>query len=300
MEIGLCGLGRMGAAMAARLLDEGHRLTLWNRSPEKAQPLLERGARWAETPAAVAGGADLVITVLIDDGAVRAVYEGPQGLFSGEAAGKLFIDMSTVLPRTVMALAENAKAKGAAMLDCPVSGSVGPAREGKLIGLVGGDAADLARARPILEHLCRRIDHLGSNGAGAVAKLAVNLPLAVYWETLGEALALTRDAGIDPAQMIEIMRESSGGTNALRGPRGDRIAAAIKAGAVTPEVGFTIDGGRKDLKLMVEAAREMGFAVPVAAEAMRCYDGASRDGWSANDQSSLAVYRVLQAKGTPR
>lgn len=296
MEVGICGLGRMGAAMAARLMDEGLNLTLWNRSKDKAGPLLERGARWAETPAAVAQRVDLVITMLIDDRAVRAVYEGPQGLLSGDVAGKLFIEMSTVKPATVVDLAGKARAKGASFLDCPVSGTVGPAREGRLIGLVGGEAADVARARPVLEKLCRRIDHLGPNGTGATAKLAVNLPLAVYWEALGEALALTRDAGIDPATMIDIMRESSGGTNGLRSARGDRIAAAIKAGASRPEVGFTIDGACKDLRLMIEVAREMGFEVPVANQALGCYDTAAREGWSEHDNSSVAVYRVFKAR----
>lgn len=295
MEIGFCGLGRMGSAMARRLIDQGHRLTVWNRSERKATPLLEAGARWAKTPADAAAAGDIAITMLTDDGAVTAVYDGAQGLLSGPVKGKLFVEMSTVMPETTRALAGRVRAKGAALVECPVGGTVGPAREGKLIGMAGGEPQDFARARPILEQLCRRVDHLGPNGNGTAMKLAINLPLIVYWEALGEALALVRDCGIPAAKLLEIMGESSGGANALKA-RAAKLAAALEGG--TADVGFDIANARKDLGVIAEVARRMGIELPVAATTSAAYDRAIAEGWGGQDASSLAAWCAAKAKKT--
>jgi 3-hydroxyisobutyrate dehydrogenase len=289
MDIGFCGTGRMGAAMVLRLIDQGHRVTVWNRTEAKAKPLLERGARWAKTPAAVAAAQEIAITMLIDAPAVDAVYGGAGGLLDGTVAGKLFIEMSTVPPATIRSLAERVRAKDAGLVECPVGGTIGPARDGKLLGLAGGSAADFARAKPVLEQLCRRVDHLGPNGNGAAMKLAINLPLAVYWEALREAMALLRGTGIEPIKALEIMGESSGGANALKS-RAQKIVTALAGG--TPDVGFDIDGIRKDLRLMEETAQAAGATLPVVAEALRAYDAASRDGWGGRDGSSLVAWRA--------
>jgi 3-hydroxyisobutyrate dehydrogenase len=293
MDIGFCGTGRMGAAMVLRLMDQGHRLTVWNRTEAKAKPLVERGARWAKTPRDVADGHDIVITILTDARALDAVYTGADGLLSAEVKGKLFIEMSTVTPATTRKLAAAVRGKRAALVECPVGGTVGPAREGKCLGLAGGDAADFARARPILEQLCRRVDHLGPNGNGAAMKLAINLPLIVYWEALGEALSLVKDAGIAPAKLIEIMSESSGGTNALKN-RGPKLVTALEGG--TPDVGFDIDGMRKDLRTMAELARTLGVDLPVTATTLASYDAAAQDGWGGRDGSSLVAWRGGKVK----
>jgi 3-hydroxyisobutyrate dehydrogenase len=295
MEIGFCGMGRMGAAMALRLIDQGHRLTVWNRTEAKVKPLLERGARWARTPAEVASGHDIAVTMLTDAGAVDAVYSGAQGLLSCPVGGKLFIEMSTVAPEVIRKLAQAVRAKDAALVDCPVGGTIGPARDGKLLGLAGGDAADFARAKPVLEQLCRRIDYLGPNGNGAAMKLAINLPLAVYWGALGEAMSLIRDAGIAPAQALEIMGESSGGANALKS-RAAKIASDLAGGEA--DVGFDIDGVRKDLRTMAAVARDAGIELPLASKAMESYDAAAAEGWGGRDGSSLVVWRVGKTGGT--
>jgi 3-hydroxyisobutyrate dehydrogenase len=292
MEIGFCGTGRMGAAMVQRLMDQGHRLTVWNRSADKLKPLVERGAHAAKTPAEAAAGRDAVITMLTDARAVEAVYDGPGGLLSGDVKGKLFIDMSTVTPETVTKLGARVRAKGAALVECPVGGTIAPARDGKLLGLAGGEASDFARAKPILDQLCRRVDHLGPNGAGAAMKLAINLPLIVYWEALGEAISLVRNLGIAPAKLLEIMSESSGGTNALKN-RAPKLVAALEGG--TPDVGFDIDGMRKDLRTMAELARTLGVELPVTATALDSYDAAARDGWGGRDGSSLVAWRAARA-----
>jgi 3-hydroxyisobutyrate dehydrogenase len=294
MKIGFCGIGRMGAAMVARLLDQGQKPVIWNRSADKAKPLLERGAVWAESPAKLAAQSDIILSILIDDNAVRAVYDGPNGLFSGDVKGKLFVEMSTVSPTLPQALAKTAKAKGASVLECPVGGTVGPAREGKLLGMAGGDAADFARAKPVLDLVCRRVEHMGANGAGAAMKLAINLPLSIYWEALGEAIALTRGFGIPPAQMMAVFGESSGGINGLK-VRGPAIVAALETGKKPPQ-GFTIDGVRKDIALMLAWAKTEGVKLPVLERALECYDQAARDGWSQDDNCTILFHRLEQGK----
>jgi 3-hydroxyisobutyrate dehydrogenase len=205
MEIGVAGLGRMGAAIAARLIEVGHKLTVWNRSPEKAKPLQAAGAALARSPRELAEKVEAVITILTDAAAIEAVYEGPSGLLAGNVSGKLFIEMSTVRPQTAIDLAARVRAKGAGFVECPVGGTVGPARQGKLVGLMGAEENDAACAKPILEQLCRRLEHVGPVGNGAVMKLAINLPLMVYWQALGEALALSRKVELDPSRLMDLL-----------------------------------------------------------------------------------------------
>jgi len=294
MNIGFCGLGRMGAAMVARMLDQGQKPVIWNRSADKAKPLIERGAIWAASPADVAAKSDIVLSILIDDHAVREVYEGKNGLFSGNVAGKLFVEMSTVSPELPQALAKAAKAKGAALLECPVGGTVGPARDGKLLGMAGGDAGDFARAKPVLDLVCRKVEHMGPNGAGAAMKLAINLPLSVYWETLGEAVSLVQGFNIPPAKMMEMFGESSGGINGLK-VRGPAVVATLETGKLPPQ-GFTIDGVRKDLLIMMDWAKHQGVKLPVLERALECYDQASRDGYAQGDNCTVMFHRLEQGK----
>src|SRR6202521_2430195 len=180
MQIGIAGLGRMGAAIAARLIEVGHRLTVWNRSPERAKPLQAAGAAFARSPGELAEKVDTVVTILTDAAAIEAVYAGASGLLSGSVAGKLFIDMSTVRPQTEVDLAGRVRAKGAGFVECPVGGTVGPARQGKLIGLMGAEDDDAARAKPILEQLCRRLEHVGPGANGAFMKPPLQPPPAVH------------------------------------------------------------------------------------------------------------------------
>ena len=294
MDIGLIGIGRMGSAMGERLIDLGHRLTVWNRTADKAKRLLERGATLAPSPAAVARAAELTITILTDSKAIEAVYDGPEGLLSADVVGKLFVDMSTVAPETIRALSVRVRAKKAGLVECPVGGTVGPAREGKLLGMAGGAAGDFARAQPVLEQLCRRVDLLGPNGTGSAMKLAINLPLAVYWEALGEAVSLVRDAGIAPEKMLEILADSSGGTNVLKN-RAPKLAAALKEGP-KPEVGFDIEGMRKDLRTMLAVGAAMGLDLPVTARTLDCYESAAQAGWGNRDASNLVVHRLEKAR----
>jgi 3-hydroxyisobutyrate dehydrogenase len=287
MKIGIAGAGRMGAAIGERLIGLGHELTVWNRTPEKTRPLAAAGAKVAATPSRLAAASETVITILTDAAAIDAAYHGKDGLLAGEVSGKLFIEMSTVRPETERALAAKIRARGAAMIECPVGGTIGPAKEGKLFGFVGGEAADVARARPLLEQMCRRIEHVGPVGAGASMKLAINLPLLVFWQAFGEALALVRPLGLDAARLISIFTDTSGGPAALKN-RGAVLAAAIQgedAGPVTVD----IDAVRKDLRTMVEEAKALGTELPVTSRALECYDQASGAGLGKGDITAIPV-----------
>jgi 3-hydroxyisobutyrate dehydrogenase len=287
MRIGVCGTGRMGAAIATRLLGVGHEVAVWNRTATKTAPLAAAGAQVAATPAALAARSEAVITILTDATAIDAAYRGAEGLLSGDAAGKLFIEMSTVRPETERALAESVRARGATLVECPVGGTTGPAREGRLFGFAGGEPADVARARPVLDQLCRRIEHVGPIGAGAAMKLAINLPLLVFWQSFGEALALTRPLGLDPARLMDIFADTSGAPNMLKA-RGPLVAAQLRGEQVAPTV--EVDTIRKDLRTMLEEARGRGLTLPVTAQALECFDQAARAGHGAADCTKLPAY----------
>jgi len=292
MKIGVAGIGKMGAAIAARLIEVGHDVAVWNRTPEKAKAVA--GASATATPAELAQRSEAIITMLTDDAALDAVYNGPSGLLSAEVGGKLFIDMSTVLPATETALADAVHAKGASYVECPVGGSTGPARQGKLLGLMGADDADAARARPILEQLCRRIDHAGPVGSGALLKFAVNLPLMVYWQSLGEALAFASGTSLDPERLIDLLNETSGATNALK-VRGPVVAAMLKGGDAGP-VTFNVDGGIKDMRAMLTEARNRGIELPLVERALACYEECKRHRSGAEEISAVSVYWADRGK----
>ena len=294
MKTGIAGTGRMGAAMAARLIDVGQEVAVWNRTPAKTKALADAGARVAGTPAALVAGADVIITMLTDDQAIQALYHGAGGLLSGNVAGKLFIEMSTVRPEVETALADKVRERGGSLIDCPVGGTVGPARDGKLFGFVGGSDADVARARPVLERLCRRLEHVGPVGAGARMKLAINLPLMVYWQAFGEALALCAPLGLDPDRLINIFSDTSGGPNVLKA-RGPALAAALR-GQDTGPVTFDVDLIRKDLRVMIAEAKSLGTDLPVSQRALECFDDASREGLGPKDGACLPARFARRAR----
>ena len=288
MNIGIAGIGRMGSAIAIRLLGLGHSVTLWNRTPGKMDSALAAGATAAATPAQMATGCDIIITILTHAQAIDAVYSGADGLLSGEVAGKLFIDMSTVRPQTVQALAARVAQRQAEFVECPVGGTIGPAREGKLLGLAGAEVAALERAKPVLLQLCRRLEHVGPVGAGASMKLAINLPLIVFWQALGEAIALTRPLGMDPVRLIDIFADTSGAATVLKN-RGASVAKAL-GGESTGPVAFDLDSMRKDLRTMLEEADGLGVALPTAAGVLACFDAAVAAGQGGLDGVEIPAW----------
>lgn len=294
MNIGIAGLGRMGAAIATRLMGQGHKLYVWNRTADKTKPLVAAGATASASPADLARHVDAVVTILTDAKAIDTIYGGADGLLAADVTGKVFIDMSTVRPETTKALAAKVKAKGAAFVECPVGGTTGPAREGKLIGFAGGEPADFERAKPILTQMCRRVEHCGPVGAGASMKLAINLPLLVYWRAFAEAMSLCRHLGKDPAWFIDVFADTSGGTNALKA-RGPALAAALGGKDPGPTT-FDIDSIRKDLRTMLDEGKSLGVDLPVVARTLELYDQASAAGWGSKDVTNVLTYWLNQRR----
>lgn len=292
MRVGIVGLGKMGAVFADRILGSGHHeLTVWNRSADKTEPFAARGARAAASLADVTANADIVLTIVSDDAAVKNLFEGPDSLLAGDASGTLFVEMSTVRPETHVAVAKAVEAAGGRLIECPVGGSVNVASQGKLLGFAGGDAADVERAREVLGHLCRRIDHAGPLGAGAALKLAINLPLLVYWQALGEAVSLCEDYGFDADWLIDLFSESSGGTNVLK-LRGPIIAKALKGEEIP--VAADVRTMRKDLSLMLQEAQAKGKTSPLVEQVLASFTRAEETGLGGLDCSAFPAYFAKQ------
>src|SRR5215472_5904937 len=285
MRVGVCGTGKMGTAITQRLISCGHKLTVWNRDRAKTQAPAALGAEVAASPAGLCRNCEVVITMVLDDGALNAVYRGADGILSADLSGCVVIDMSTVLPATEEAIAAEVKAKGAAFVESPVGGTVGPAREGKLFGLVGGSESDVSRARPLLEQLCRRVEHVGAPGAGARLKLAINLPLLVYWQSLGEAFALCRPLGLPAERLVDIMSDTSGAAAAMKNRAADMARALV--GQLPAAASFDVRAARKDLSTMVTYARTLGLDLPTASAALDSFDEAARHGLA--DEDAIAV-----------
>ncbi len=296
MGVGICGTGSMGSAMAERLMEEGQQLSVWNRTAKRAQPLLDQGAEFADSPAALAAACDTVISMVLDDDAIAAVYQGEGGLLSADLGGTLIVEMSTIRPETSERVAVGVRGAGGRFVECPVGGSVQPARNGQLLGLAGGEATDVEAARPLLEQLCRRLEHVGPVGAGAAMKLAVNLPLLVYWEAVGEALAIAAGAGIDLSQAADILADTSGTIKVAPG----RLPAIVDVvNGDRPNVAaFSMSGMAKDLRLMSEVAAGHKITAPVADAACQCYADAVSDGWGEREGVLLSAWRVLQSAET--
>jgi 3-hydroxyisobutyrate dehydrogenase len=294
MKVGVAGLGAMGAAVAARLIEVGHDVTVWNRTPEKAKPLTAAGAKVAASPAEVAAASEAAITMLTDGAAIDAVYNGPNGLLSGDVKGKLFIEMSTVAPKVETDLAAKVRTRGAALVECPVGGSTAPARAGKLLGLMGAEPVDAARAKPILDQLCRRLEHCGPVGAGAAMKLAINLPLMVAWQAYGEAFAIARSVGWDPKRLLDLFVDTNGANPALKN-RADMIVTMFEGKDPGPTT-FSIANGVKDLRTMVATGEALGADMIATKAALSGFEDATKHGFGGGDGSRMAVYWATRKK----
>lgn len=290
MKIGLIGTGRMGGAIVQRLLACGHEVTVWNRSMAKTEPLVELGAKTAASPSAVVAACEITISILTDGAAIDSAYRGANGVLEADLSGKLLIEMSTVRPSTSIALAKDILAKGGGVIDCPVGGTVGPARDGKLFGLVGGSDEDVAKAKPILDQLCRRVEHVGPNGSGATLKLSVNLPLLVFWQSFSEALSISSKLDISPERLIDILSDTSGAPNMLKA-RAPAIVASLK-GQVSPNAAFTLDNIRKDLRTMIEEAKSMGWDIPVTIATLKEFDKTSAAGLGEADGLEVPAWFI--------
>jgi 3-hydroxyisobutyrate dehydrogenase len=296
MKIGIAGTGRMGTAIALRLLDKGHEVTVWNRTREKTEAAASAGATVAATPVALVAACDKIISSVTNAAAVQALYTGKDGLLSENAAGKLFIEMSTVRGDDHRALVRRVTACNAVLIECPVSGTVTPAREGTLFGFAGGTREAFAEALPLLEQLCRRVELIGPVGAGASMKLAVNLLLTVFWQALAESCSVMRNVPIDPAKLIDIIADSNIGAGILK-IRGGLVAAAL-AGEAAGAASFDVDFMRKDLGDMLHEAQALGISLPVAARTLECFNEASAAEAGTIDATQYPAWWVRHAAHT--
>ena len=257
-EVGYVGLGVMGSSVVRRLLAAGHQVTVWNRTPEKAEPLLEAGARWAETPRAVAEASEIVFTMVTNTAAVRAVTDGEDGILAALAPGKLYVDMSTASPANTRELAERVVAAGAEMLDSPVSGTSVTVDAGKASLMVGGSDEAFERARPVLEAIGPRVIHVGGNGAAVTMKIAVNLSLAVQMLAFSEGVLLAEKSGISREKAVEVMLAS-----VIASPmvvyRGPLVLGHPE------EVWFDCHMMQKDMNLALELGRQLEVPLPTTA-----------------------------------
>lgn len=294
-SVAVVGTGRMGSAMARALARAGFDLCVHNRTPDRAAILATQvGCRVAATPAEAAAGADVVITMLADDAAVQATYGGPEGLLAGAHPGVVLVDMSTVRPDTIAGFESEARAAGAGILDAPVSGSVHLAEAGTLTLMVGGEAADLERARPVLEGVAKTIFRMGPLGSGAAMKLAVNTVIFGLNGALAEGLVLAETAGIDRALAYDVIAAGAAGAPYV----GYKRAAFVDPEA-TP-VAFSLDLTDKDLGLITEYARALGVELPQTAINRALVRDASTRGRGSNDFASIAAeLRARRAKPEP-
>ena len=288
--LGFVGLGAMGASIAGRLLSQGHTVYGTNRTRSKAEPLIEAGLLWRDSPREVAQAADVVFSMVTDDAALEALTAGPDGILAGLAASKVYVDMSTVDPQFSRTLGERVGSRGASMLAAPVSGSVPAAKAGSLAIIVGGDGGAFERVRPLLAGLGSTVTFVGGNDQALLLKLAINISLAVQMLAFSEGVLLAERGGIEPALALEVLTHSAIGSPMLQ-------ARAPMLLELPEQAWFDVAMMRKDLHLALAAARELGVPVPSTAVADELLSTASALGYEHRDIAVL--FRVLSEKTSP-
>ena len=291
-NLGFVGLGVMGSLFADRLLGKGHAVTGYNRTRAKAQPLIERGLKWGDSPRAVCQAADVIFAMVTNSEALEAIANGPDGLLAGLARGKVFIDMSTVSPATSRALAAKVRETGADMMDAPVSASVSTLLAGKASVMAAGRPETFERVRPILEDLSdssvsgngQRVTYIGENGLALSLKVATNLQLAVQMMALAEGVLLAEKSGIGRATAVQVLTHS-----AIASPmvqyRGEMILK------MPEEAWFSVNMMQKDMLLALEQGRSADVPLPMTAAANEMLTSARAMGMAREDFA--IVFQVL-------
>jgi 3-hydroxyisobutyrate dehydrogenase-like beta-hydroxyacid dehydrogenase len=284
-DVAFLGLGRMGLPMATNLAAAGHRLTVWNRSPEKAERFAaEHGARAAATPAAAVADADFVITMLADDRALLDAYTGEGGALPAVRPGALAVDMATVAPGTVAELRGLLARRQVELVDAPVSGSVAAATAATLTIMAAGEPAAVERAREVLDALGSRVIHLGPGGAGSAMKLAVNAIVHSINQAVSEALVLAERAGIERTRAYEVFANS-----AVAAPFVLYRREAYERPGEVP-VTFRLELAAKDLRLALALAQEVGADLPQTRTNLAVLDDAVAAGFGPEDESAVAEH----------
>ena len=283
-NLGFVGLGVMGSQMVNRLIDKGHTVTGYNRTRAKAEWLIKKGMRWADSPRAVAQSADVVFTMVTNAIALNTIAEGPDGLLSGFGAGKILADMSTVSPAVSRALAAKIREKGADMVDSPVSGSVITLQEGKLSVMVGGRRETFERVKPLLLDIGPKVTHVGDNGLALSMKIATNLSLAVQMLAFCEGVLLAEKSGIAREVAVDVLTHSAVASPMIQ-YRGPFVLQQ------PPEAWFDVNMMQKDMLLAMELGRQLNVPLPTTAVSNEFLTAARGMGWEKKDFA--VVFDVL-------
>jgi 3-hydroxyisobutyrate dehydrogenase len=296
MKVGFIGLGRMGLPMATHLLAAGHSLTVFNRSQASVQKLVENGAQAASSPADVASRVDVLFTCLLSPQQTEAVLLGENGAIHGARRGQIFVDTETVDPATTLRFAQAVSKSGVMFVDAPISGGPAGAAAGTLTVMVGADESAFRTVRPLFRTYGRNIFHLGGVGSGVAAKLCNQILTAANHALVAEAMVLGAKLGLDPHQLFDVLRVSSGQSRALE----NCVPRAILPRDFSPV--YTIDGILKDLACALSAASERGVPLQLPALAAQMYQAARDQGHGAKDMSSvmlpLEVAAGIEVKAT--
>jgi 3-hydroxyisobutyrate dehydrogenase-like beta-hydroxyacid dehydrogenase len=257
-NLGFVGLGVMGGEMVNRLLGKGHTVTGYNRTNTKAEWLVKKGMKWADSPRAVSAAADITFSMVTNSAALEAIAEGPDGMLSSLTAGKILVDMSTVSPEVSRSIAAKVRQKGSDMLDAPVSGSVITLQQGKLSVMVGGRAETLERVKSVLYDLGPKVTHVGDNGLALVMKIATNLSLAVQMLAFSEGVLLAEKSGIARETAVDVLTHSVVASPMIqyRGP------FVLK---MPEEAWFNVNMMQKDMLLALELGRKVDVPMPTTA-----------------------------------
>src|SRR5246500_3903273 len=283
-KLGFVGLGVMGSQMVNRLLSKGHTVTGYNRTRAKAQWLIDKGMKWADSPRAVAAASDVTFAMVTNAAAIAAVTEGPDGIVAGLSAGKLFVDMSTVSPEVSRATAVKVRARGADMVDAPVSGSVITLQEGKLSVMVGGGKETFERVKPLLLDIGPKVTHVGDNGLALAMKIAVNLSLAVQMMAFSEGVLLAEKSGIPREVAVDVLTHSAVASPMIQ-YRGPFILQQ------PDEAWFDCNMMQKDMLLALELGRKLNVPLPTTAVSNEFLTAARGMGWEKKDFA--VVFDVL-------
>jgi 3-hydroxyisobutyrate dehydrogenase-like beta-hydroxyacid dehydrogenase len=289
VQLGFVGLGAMGQLIVPRLLDAGHKVTGWNRSRDKAAPLIAAGMTEADTPRAVAQNSEIVFSIVTDAKAVRAVALGPDGIVAGLKRGGIYIDMSTIEPEESRAVAAEFAHAGSIMLDGPLSGSPVTVVAGQASIMIGGDEAAYERAKPVLLAIGPKVMRIGGQGLACQMKIAINLLLMVEVIAFGEAVALAEKGGVERAVALEAVLKSVAASPVL-GYRGPFILDGQMP--AVPLADVTLQ--QKDMMLALNLGRALGSPVPLAAAANEMMNACRGLGIDGNDfVVAHQVYRRL-------
>jgi 3-hydroxyisobutyrate dehydrogenase-like beta-hydroxyacid dehydrogenase len=275
-NLGFVGLGVMGSQMVNRLLDRGHAVTGYNRTRSKAEWLIAKGMRWADSPRAVAEAADVTLMMVTNATALAAVADGPDGILAGLTAGKILADMSTVSPAASRALAFRVREKGADMVDAPVSGSVITLQQGKLSVMVGGRRETFARMKPLLEEIGPKVTYVGDNGLALAMKIATNLSLAVQMLAFSEGVLLAEKSGIARETAVEVLTHSVIASPMIQ-YRGPFVLQ------MPEEAWFDVNMMQKDMLLALELGRQVDVPLPTTAATNEILTAARGMGFAKQD-----------------